>query len=360
MAFRSIRFHGFRNLENGEIKLGSHDIFLIGNNGQGKTNFLEALYLLSYGSSFRTHLEKNLIAWGSRDMSISGKIDVPDEPETDISISIKKGIKAIQLNGKNIHDRKALLKQVPAIIFVHDDIFLSTGPQEKRRGFIDQILSLLDSYYVDHLRRYKKLLKERNVLLKRRMLNLLDHFEEQLVHIGLVIIEQRESLIREFGKIFSSLYQEVSRQNAIVSIVYRPSWGQVATAGEVRKKLKKRRDMDLALGVTSTGPHRDKFIFMSEGRDFSKNASTGQNRLLSLVLRVAQARYLSEMTRRKPILLLDDVLLELDFEKRKRFRQHLPEAQQVFYTFLPGEKTKHKDSDFRIYEVNNGGFYERG
>ncbi len=359
MAFRSIRFQGFRNLENGEIKLGSHDIFLVGNNGQGKTNFLEALYLLSYGSSFRTHIEKDLIAWGYREMSISGKIDIPGELVTDISISIKNGVKTIKLNGKNINDRKELLKQVPTIIFVHDDIFLSTGAQEKRRWFIDQILSLLDSYYVDYFRRYKKLLRERNFLLKKRMMNLIDHFEEQLVDAGLSIIKERNALVGEFGKIFSSLYQEVSRQKTTVSIEYKPSWGQSFTVEAVRKKLKEKMDMDLGLGITSTGPHRDKFVFLSEGRDFSKNASTGQNRLLSLVLRVAQAQYLSERTKRKPILLMDDVMLELDVEKRERFRQHLPEAQQVFYTFLPGEETIQKGNDFRIYEVNNGGFYER-
>lgn len=359
MGFRTIRFHGFRNLENAEVELGRHDIVLIGENGQGKTSFLEALYLLSYGSSFRTHVEKDLIAWGNRDMAISGKIEIPNEPAGDVEFSIKNGIKSIRLHGKKVQDRKDLIMRIPTIIFVHEDIFLTKGPQEKRRWFMDQTLSLLDSLYVDQLRRYKKLLKERNNVLKKRMLNLLDHFGEQLVLAGLAIVEKRMALTEEFGKRFSSLYRSISNQSMPVSMSYRPSWGLSATVEEATKKLREKQDVDKALGITTTGPHRDRFMFVAEGRDFSRNASTGQNRLLSLILRVAQSQHFFERTKRKPILLLDDVLLELDLEKRKRFRDYLPETQQTFYTFLPGENDIYKGKDSRTYEVCRGGFIEK-
>jgi DNA replication and repair protein RecF len=126
LGFRSIRFHGFRNLEDGEIELGAHDVYLIGENGQGKTNFLEALYLLSFGSSFRTRLDRDLVTIGRKDMSVHGHFNVPGEPEGKISVIWKDGSKSIRLHGKTVLDRKDLLRRIPAIAFVHDD-FLFAG-----------------------------------------------------------------------------------------------------------------------------------------------------------------------------------------------------------------------------------------
>jgi DNA replication and repair protein RecF len=124
-------------------------------------------------------------------------------------------------------------------------------------------------------------------------------------------------------------------------------------------RLNEKMSMDIALGTTGTGPHRDRFLFISDGRDYARSASTGQQRLLSLILRVAQAIFYSETTGRKPILLLDDVLLELDPGRRRLFRDRLPEAEQVFYTFLPGEETGRIGEGSLTYEVINGAIYER-
>jgi DNA replication and repair protein RecF len=359
LGFRSIRFHGFRNLEDGEIELGAHDVYLIGENGQGKTNFLEALYLLSFGSSFRTRLDRDLVTIGRKDMSVHGHFNVPGEPEGKISVIWKDGSKSIRLHGKTVLDRKDLLRRIPAIAFVHDDFLFAGGPPERRRWFMDQTLSLHDPLYVDQLRRYRKLLKERNHLLRTRNTRLLDHYGEQLAFAGLAVMERRESLTREFGAIFSPLFRDVSGLNADIVLEYRPSWGEAATSGEVMDKLHEKRESDLTMGNTSSGPHRDRFQFISRNRDFAKNASTGQQRLLSLVLRVAQARFYSQTTGRKPLLLLDDVLLELDPARRRLFRDRLPEAEQIFYTFLPGEETGRIGEDALTFEVREGSLHER-
>lgn len=359
MGFQSIRFHGFRNLEDCEVNLGAHDVYLIGENGQGKTNFLEALYLLSYGSSFRTRQDRDLLAWDSREMAIHSRFNTPEEPEGRLSISWQEGIKTIKLHGKAVTDRKELLRRIPAIVFVHEDFLFAGGPPERRRWFMDQTLSLHDPLYVDQMRRYKKLLKERNHLLRTRKTSLLDHFGEQLAFAGLALTDRRESLTKDFGSIFTPLFQDVSGLDDEVGLVYRPSWGDARSTSEVMDKLREKIDMDLALGTTGSGPHRDRFQFICDGRDFAKSASTGQQRLLSLVLRVAQARFYSETTGRKPLLLLDDVLLELDPVRRRLFRDRLPEAEQIFYTFLPGEETGRIGEDSLTYEVRDGIFSER-
>ena len=359
MAFQSIRFSGFRNLEDGEINLDGRDVYFIGENGQGKTNILEALYCLSYGSSFKTRQDKDMVTWGRDAMALHGRFDTPEEPDGRLSVSWKDGVKSIKLHGKMISDRKELLKRVPSIAFVHDDFLFAGGPPERRRWFMDQTLSLHDPLYVDQLRRYRRLLKERNHLLRMRNTSMLDHYGDQLAFAGLALVERREALSREFGDIFTPLYRDVSGLEADVSLNYRPSWSDARTTGAVMDKLREKQDRDPAVGTTGSGPHRDRFVFNCDGRDFAKSASTGQQRLLSLVLRVAQARFYSETTGRRPMLLLDDVLLELDPVKRRLFRDKLPEAEQVFYTFLPGEETGRQGEDSITYEVNNGVMHER-
>ena len=359
MGFQSIRFYGFRNLEDAEVNLEARNIYLIGENGQGKTNFLEALYLLSYGTSFRTRRDGDLTTWNRSETALQAVFRGPDEPDGRIGVKILGGVKTISVHDKPVKDRKQLIRRIPAIAFVHDDFLFTGGPPERRRWFIDQTLSLHDPLYVDQLRRYRLLLKERNHLLKTRKRDLLEHYEEQLAFAGLAIMERRQRLTRDFGTIFTPLFSDVSGLSADVSLAYRPSWGEDRTSGDVMERLAEKREIDFVLGTTGSGPHRDKFLFRAEGRDFSRNASTGQRRLLSLVLRVAQARFYSETTGRKPLLLLDDVLLELDPLRRRLFRDRLPEAEQVFYTFLPGEDTGGRDESSRSFEVRGGGFHER-
>lgn len=127
------------------------------------------------------------------------------------------------------------------------------------------------------------------------------------------------------------------------------------TTEELTEKLIANREKDILFGVTLSGPHRDKYIFCNESDNFSDNASTGQKRLFALLLRVAQALRYTEMTHKKPVLLLDDVLLELDGEKRSRFLKSLPEYEQAFYTFLPEEPyQKYKRNDTLVYFVQDG------
>lgn len=359
MGFHSVNFYGFRNIEDTKIDLQAENIYFIGENGQGKTNILEALYLLSYGASFRTQKPREFIKWGQRNMSLSASFNTPEERAGTLGLRIKDGIKTIHLHGKAIKDRKILLKRIPVIAFVHDDFHFSSGPPERRRRFIDQTLSLYDPLYVDQIRSYKKIMQERNHLLRSRNTQLLAHYSEHLALTGLAVMKRREQMIREFGKIFTSLYKEVSEIEEDVNLSYKPSWGNVQNTEEALKVLKQKEEIDLAHGVTNTGPHRDRILYIAAGRDFSNTASTGQRRLLSLVLRIAQAQFLLDTTGRKPLLLLDDVLLEIDPRRRRLFRERLPECEQVFFTFLQGEQTGDIGKNSRTYEVKEGKFYEK-
>jgi DNA replication and repair protein RecF len=167
--------------------------------------------------------------------------------------------------------------------------------------------------------------------------------------------------MREFDQLFSSLLSEVSAGEQEVHLRYRPSWEGLRSTEEVMARLAGRRKRDQLLGVTTSGPHRDLCTYVRADREYHPFASTGQLRLCALALRVAQARFLSERTRRKPVLLVDDVLLELDPGRRAAFLQRFPACDQVFLTFLPDESWQVSRTDETlVLEVEAGDFRRHG
>ena len=350
MHFSSLRPTGFRNLEDAEIPCPGRDIFLVGENGQGKTNFLEAVYFCSYGSSFRGVRDADLIRNGEKNCSVIAKID--DALQEKLLVKIENGKKSVQVDGK-ASDRKELISIVPSIVFCHEDMEFVAGTPERRRWFFDQSLSLYDPVYLDDLQKYRRVLKMRNTVLKDGKASMLEVIDPQLVQYGISLMRKRREAAETFSAAFSPLYEAVSGIDGI-KIRYSPSWKE-ENAEALIPFLEERRQNDLSFGTSLSGPHRDRYIFSRNGTEFAGKASTGQRRLLALLIRIAQARRYTEMTGKKPILLLDDVLLELDPEKRRRFFTVMPEYSQSFYTFLPEEPyERYQKEDTVVFHVSDG------
>ncbi len=357
MAFKTIQLYNYRNLVDVRIDVDATQVFLVGENGQGKTNFLEAVYLLCYGSSFRTKKDREIVKIEKKEMSVQGKSLT--DTENVISVRIEDKKKHIQLDGKKINDRKQLLDHFPCIVFNHDDIDFVSGPPERRRWFFNQTMSLYNPLFIDLLRRYSKIITMRNTSIKEGNVDLLDIYDEQAASIGLELQSRRTDAIALFNKTFSSLFHSISGLQENIVINYFPSWKQTESIEAVVSHLRERRNTDIMHKTSTSGPHRDRICFYVGGRDFSQMASTGQRRLMSLILRVAQAKFFSEMTGKKPLLLLDDVLLELDAQKRRKFVSLLPEYEQAFFTFLPDEKfEKYKSGTTLTYRVTDGAFHK--
>ena len=355
MPFLSISPYNFRNLEDKAIDLSAPEVFLVGQNGQGKTNLLEALYLAAYGNSFRTRNEVEIYKKNTNEYSIRVLFKENEERSHRISIVSKDKKKIIEKNLKKIHDRKDFISTIPCILFCHDDLDFATGAPERRRFFIDQSLSLYDPSYIDILRNFTKLLKSRNLVLKEKKSEILDVIDAQLIPIGIEIIKKRRALIESFNNIFSSLYENIGGIDSVM-IDYSPSW-KSTNFDEVLISLIEKRQLDFTMNTSMSGPHRDKIRFIRNKKPFVQTASMGQQRLLSLVLRAAQAFFYTEKTKRLPVLLMDDVLLELDPEKRKNFTEHLPRYDQLICTFLPGEPYQNYIREkSRVYIVSEGSF----
>jgi DNA replication and repair protein RecF len=382
--FNSLRLVSFRNLQDAEIDTRGKDVFLVGENGQGKTNFLEAVYFVAFGSSFRGARDGELARNGEKDYSVAAK--VTSGVHTDLQVVYKGGKKTISLDGKRLEDRKELLSVAPCVVFCHEDLEFVSGSPERRRWFFDQAISLYDPVYLEELRRFRQVLKSRNTLLKdaasapaferqeraQHAASLLDALDPQLATYGLRLMEKRTLAAQLFSRVFEDLYREVSGIDG-VNVRYQPSWkgGAGITRDAVLTLLAEKRPAELQTGVSLSGPHRDRYSFVRHTKrgapsddddraadkelEFAGKASTGQRRLLALLLRVAQARRYTDITGAKPVLLLDDVLLEMDGEKRRKFLALIPDYEQAFYTFLPEEPyDRYRKGDTIVYNVAGG------
>ncbi|UTY27179.1 DNA replication/repair protein RecF [Treponema denticola] len=355
MPFLSASFYNFRNLENATVDISSPEVFLVGKNGQGKTNFLEALYVSSYGTSFRTRSLAQICIKDEKEFSIRALYKETDQISHTISIIIQDKKKDIQKNFKKIKNSKELISTIPCILFHGDDIEFAVGTPSRKRFFIDQSVSLCNSDFIEALVKYSKALKSRNIILEQKKASLLDSIDEIFASLALLITNERKNIVEEYAKHFSLIYEEISGVSG-VEMVYRPSI-KVESEEDLLILLAEKRQNDLIDRTSSTGPHRDRIHFIKDKKPFTERASNGQRRLISLVLRMIQAKIYSEKTGRKPIFLMDDILLELDPEKRQKFMELLPPYEQLFCTFLPGEPYKnYQKENTKIFFVEDGKF----
>lgn len=359
MGFKRVRFYQFRNLEDREIDLSASRVFLVGRNGQGKSNVLEALYLLSYGGSFRTRRDQELCRTGTDEMGLDGTFEAP-RGDFNVEIRYQEGRKTIRLDSEPLQDRRDMVSLIPTVAFRHDDMVFVNGPPEMQRWFVDQTLSMNTPLYIDDMRRYKKVLRNRNQVIRDGRHELLPVYDQQLAEQGLLLQRRRRDLLTAFNEVFAEEFLEIGQMPEPLHLEYRPSWRDIDTVDGVLRYLEKHRSQEDALRTTTSGPHRDRVLFRY-GRqhsgvvDFLTIASTGQIRLVSLILRVAQARFYADRTGRLPVLLLDDVLLEMDHSRRERFVQRLPRSEQQIFTFLPEEPYDgYRNSGTIVYSLENG------
>jgi DNA replication and repair protein RecF len=311
--------------------------------------------MLSFGSSFRTRKDEQLFRHGQTEMALEGGFSFSGE-ETEILVKCTGKQKDIHLDGKTIKDRRDMIGRFPCVVFCHNDIEYITGTPDLKRFFFNQTLGLKDPLFLDTLKRYTKALKQRNTAIKNKNWSVAELFDEDLVKTGLEISRLRRELTEEFSVFFGGLFKEISGLEVAVKIRYLPSW-QEEEYGAALEFLRSKKDADVFFSTTTSGPHRDRFRFYFGDKEFTAAASTGQIRLASLILKTAQAAFFLNRSGRKPILLLDDVLLEMDPEKRRRFISRFPPYEQAFFTFLPDEQfPAYQKSDTLIYRVRNGRF----
>lgn len=354
MKFKELEFYNFRNIKCSSIEVDALDIIFLGINGQGKTNLLEAIYMLCYGSSFRTQNLKDVICHGQKEMRLSATFSSDYYECSKVEFVFQNNAKKIYLDGKLLKDRKELIYNFPCIVYSHEDINFIKGEPENRRNFFDQMISLYSPEYLDNLRLYNRVLKQRNAAIKAGEFSLIQFYDLKLVQLSLVLMNERKEIITEFNELYPTLYKKISGTETEISIKYRTSF-KSHTVDEMLEELKACFERDIKMQTTTLGIHRDRFTIYDEHGPFINTGSTGQLRLATLLLRVAEGHFFLAKTGRKPILLIDDVLLELDSTKRARFLNEMKNYEQAFYTFLPQEN--YFDASIEnelVYNIVNG------
>ncbi len=356
MRFKRISIHDFRNISSADADVDAKDIVLTGENGQGKTNFLEAIYTLSYGSSFRTPHIREAVRNGSNGFHISAEFENSYGEIERITTSFSDNKRKITIDGKEIIDRRDLIYHFPCIAFIHDDIGFVKGEPEVRRKFFDQMMSLHSPAFFDSMRSYRAVLMQRNAAIRNNQISLMHLYDQRLAMHGLSIMKERASAVYDFNTIFPGLFRKISGSNIDIEIKYQPSWGDFPSEEEIISYLERTEERDIKLQTTTSGIHRDKFSVMTQSGPFASIGSTGQIRLCSILFRISEAKYFTEKTGKEPILLIDDVLLELDDSKRAELLSELKGYSQAFFTFLPRESYFGEKRESIVYSAVNGSF----
>lgn len=361
MRIKSITLKGFRNLKNTELSFdsGINNFAFVGQNGHGKTNLLEAIFVNAISKSFRANKAEQMISFDQNFCSTKVHLKKSEDSKElefiQMQSPVKKGLK---LNGVQ---KKAIdyIGHLNVVFFSPDDMNMIHAAPTSRRRYIDLLLSQFDRDYLNISLKYQQILKQRNALLKRigegnANHSELNYWDQQLADLGVQIIKKRESLIMDLSHRAASFYHQVSSEQDKLKIIYRPSV-KASNTEEYFSQLSAEHKRDVISGYTNLGPHRDDLLFLCNGKNMASYASRGEWRSLILTLKFAEIHLLKEKTEEWPILLLDDVFSELDDYRQKYLFNELKEVQ-TFITTTHEEFLEVIDDEVEIYKVDNGQF----
>lgn len=330
MYIEKISLKGYRNLNEMTIDLKNGINIFYGANAQGKTNFLEAIYICASGRSLRTRNDSQLIHFDAPESHI--QIHIKKENRNDkIDIHLKKeNKKGIAVNGIPIKKLGDLFGTCHAVIFSPEDLnLIKEGPGERRR-FMDMEICQMDAVYYYNLQQYYRILKQRNHLLKEIQKNAggkdtLFVWDEQLIDMAKRIIASRRDFLEKLNEMASQKQIRLTGGKDRLKIEYKPnSW-----ENQLEDKIKRNLQRDILLGATQSGPHKDDILFLVNGNDVKQYGSQGQQRTTALATRLAEIDLIEQETGQKPILLLDDVLSELDKSRQSFLMESIGDLQAV-------------------------------
>lgn len=355
MIVKSLKLKNYRNYNLLNIEFDSKTNILYGDNAQGKTNILEALYLSGTTKSHRGTKDRDIIQFGNDESHIEMFIE-KDGIDFQVDMHLKKNSpKGIAVNKIPLKRAGELFGIIHFVFFSPEDLnIIKEGPAGRRR-FIDLELSQLDKVYLNSLSNYNRIINQRNSLLKdmyreEHLAETLDIWDIQLVQYGNKVIEERKKFIDKMNGIISKIHFHLTGGKEDIKLVYEPSVGSMT----LEQALKKNRERDLRMKSTSVGPHRDDICFMSGNIDVRKFGSQGQQRTAALALKLSEIELVKELIKDTPVLLLDDVLSELDKNRQNYLLDSIHDIQTIITCTGLDEFVNYRFSINKIFHVENG------
>lgn len=375
MKINSIEIFNFRHLDNQQVEFDKDVALFSGKNGEGKTSFLEAIYLLAHGKSFKKSSPNDFINWSSKEKSCSviGKIE-DDISEKEIRYEVVDGKRLVFLNETPIKRAKDFFGQFRAISFTPSDLEVIKGPPTARRRFLDRVLAMVEDTYVESLVNYQRALKQRNSILQggqkdkdRGFIDaMIKPWTEVLIEQGLLVASFRSVFVREIEEATKKFYKLLLKNSNEEKIklelksCFLSEENTPIDSDKLRENFKSNLDTDLKYKNTGLGIQRDDIlIYIDTGygfKDARQVASQGQARSLALALELAAVEYIKRTTGDTPVILLDDVESELDDDRKRSLYSLLPEiGSQVIISSTEASKAftdKYQDSE--IFTVKSG------
>lgn len=355
MILKSLELSNFRNYKSLDLTFDSGTNILYGDNAQGKTNILEAIYLSATTKSHKGSKDKDVIRFGEEEGHIRTLLDKEDmDYKVDMHLRKSKS-KGIAINGQKIKKAAELLGLLNVVFFSPEDLsIIKDGPSERRR-FVDMELCQLDAFYLYNLNHYNKIVNQRNKLLKDLYFNpdlkeTLSIWDSQLLSFGSKIIERRQVFVEQLNEIITDIHTKLSGGKETLKILYEPN----VDFDNFEKKLCFNQERDIKLKMTSTGPHRDDFCFMVGDIDIRKFGSQGQQRTAALSLKLSEIELVKKIAKDTPVLLLDDVLSELDSSRQNYLLNSIGDIQTIITCTGLDEFINNRFEINKIYKVING------
>lgn len=354
MHLAHLRLRDFRNYGRLDVDFTPGFHVLLGDNAQGKTNILEAIYLMATLRSFRGVGGAQMIRHGQKGYYVGGRVVGVGEHTVKMYWSLAE--RKLSLDDQPVRRLGDFLGVVRVVVFCTEDLQLVKGTGRVRRRFLDLLLSQTHPGYLPLLQRYARALRSRNALLKQRVVDdiALESFSNELVKLGNEMIALRLQLIPRLSPLTRLAYRRISNDAEELRLEYQPS-----VRGDFAVELAKNRARERALRTTVIGPHRDDLQLLLNEKSAAQFGSEGQKRTLAVALKMAQTDYLTGLHGTPPILLIDDVMGELDLKRRSGLvplleRSH--EARgQVFMTCTEENWPQELGRDLQRWSVKNGG-----
>ena len=356
MWIKNLKMHNFRNYENQEINFNKNINIFYGQNAQGKTNIIEAIFLCSLGKSFRAKKDSEMIKLNEKEASVEVKYQKSDR-EGNIKIELKNR-KNIYLNGIKLKKLSELLGNLNIVIFTPDDINILKGGPQNRRKFLDIMISQLRPNYMHILSLYLKVIEERNNYLRQikeenKDENMLEIWDEKLAEYAVKIYEYRKEFIGKIINKIGNIHKNITNGEEQIKIEY---VSECENKEKYLNLLKQRRKLDIIKGFTTKGIHRDDFNVYINDKDIKIYGSQGQNRTAMLSLKLAELQVIYNEIGEYPILLLDDFMSELDKNRRRNFLESIQNTQVII---TGTEKLDIENLNYLEYNVTNGKIIEK-
>lgn len=339
MQIKNIKLSGFRNLEEQSVDLHDGLNLLVGENGQGKTNFLEAVYLLATLRSFRSASVKDVIRFGYEHAEICGRVDAGDTP-VELRVQLRGTARRLWVGQHSVRAAKDFLGQLKVVAFTPDDLAMIKGGPVLRRKFMDRAVFLFDPRHLVRIRDFNQALKSRNRLLKEGQREgvqeeVIDSFSQTMAAAGAEISRSRMEVIGRVGGHAKAIAKGMAPDAGEAEIVFKPGWrmDEGVSTEVLLRQLRDCLKQDIRRGQTGLGPQQDDFDVDLGGSGARTFASQGQQRILAIALLLAVVQEVISSGGERPVILLDDVSSELDAGRRRLLFERVGElGGQVLIT----------------------------